>query len=43
MESGLGHQNEEEYIPDGSMAIFCLACPQPDINLPKDWKTQYTP
>jgi len=22
----------------GSMALFCAACPQPDINLPTDWK-----
>ncbi|KAI9429637.1 hypothetical protein H4582DRAFT_2114301 [Lactarius indigo] len=26
---------------DGSMAIFCPACPQPGINLPDDWKDRY--
>ncbi|KAH9024662.1 hypothetical protein EDB84DRAFT_1564332 [Lactarius hengduanensis] len=26
---------------DGSMAIFCPACPQPGVNLPVDWKTRY--
>ncbi|KAH8984882.1 hypothetical protein EDB86DRAFT_2833344 [Lactarius hatsudake] len=43
MESGLGHQPEGERSPDGAMAIFCPACPQPGINLPKDWKTLYPP
>ncbi|KAN0134081.1 hypothetical protein V8E53_008086, partial [Lactarius tabidus] len=43
MESGLGHNKEGEAIPDGSMAVFCPACPQPGINLPKDWETKYTP
>ncbi|KAH9008383.1 hypothetical protein EDB85DRAFT_1883574 [Lactarius pseudohatsudake] len=42
MEQGLGHQSEET-APDGSMAIFCPACPQPGINLPNDWKTRYEP
>jgi hypothetical protein len=40
MEQGLGHQPEETTL-DGSMAIFCPACPQPGINLPDDWKTRY--
>ncbi|KAF8261346.1 hypothetical protein EI94DRAFT_1773456 [Lactarius quietus] len=39
MESGLGHQDEDGI--DGSMAIFCPACPQPGINLPDDWKIRY--
>lgn len=43
MQSGIGHLPEEESVPDGSMAIFCPACPQPGINLPKDWKMRYTP
>ncbi|KAH9008575.1 hypothetical protein EDB84DRAFT_1281054 [Lactarius hengduanensis] len=43
MESGLGHQPEGERPPDGAMAIFCPACPQPGINLPTDWKTLYPP
>jgi hypothetical protein len=42
MEQGLGHQLDEN-IPDGSMAIFCPACPQPGINLPEDWNTRYQP
>ena len=42
MEQGLGHQPEED-IPDGSMAVFCPACPQPGVNLPPDWKTRYKP
>ncbi|KAF8256471.1 hypothetical protein EI94DRAFT_1646193 [Lactarius quietus] len=43
LESGLGHQSTSDTTPDGAMAIFCPACPQPGINLPKDWKMQYTP
>ncbi|KAF8267468.1 hypothetical protein EI94DRAFT_1700968 [Lactarius quietus] len=39
MQSGLGHQDEDGI--DGSMAIFCPACPQPGINLPDDWKIRY--
>jgi hypothetical protein len=42
MEQGIGHQSDET-IPDGSMAVFCPACPQPGINLPEDWKTIYRP
>jgi len=33
----LGHEEEAELQP-GSLAIFCPACPQPGINLPKEWK-----
>lgn len=43
MQTGLGHQSTSDATPDGAMAIFCPACPQPGINLPKDWKMQYTP
>ncbi|KAI9434832.1 hypothetical protein H4582DRAFT_2080497 [Lactarius indigo] len=43
MESDLGHQPDGEIHPDGAMAIFCPACPQPGINLPTDWKTLYPP
>jgi hypothetical protein len=43
MQSGLGHQQEEDPPSDGSMALFCLACPQPGINLPEDWKDRYNP
>ena len=35
IDSGLGH--EEEELQPGGLAIFCPACPQPGINLPKDW------
>ncbi|KAF8264636.1 hypothetical protein EI94DRAFT_1592386 [Lactarius quietus] len=42
MESGVGHMKEGEPMSNGSMAIFCPACPQPGINLPDDWKTRYT-
>ncbi|KAF8261054.1 hypothetical protein EI94DRAFT_1608583 [Lactarius quietus] len=40
MQTGLGHQSTSDATPDGAMAIFCPACPQPGINLPKDWKMQ---
>jgi hypothetical protein len=42
-ESGVRYMSKGEPIPDGSMAIFCPACPQPSINLPMDWQTKYTP
>ncbi|KAN0125385.1 hypothetical protein V8E53_015547 [Lactarius tabidus] len=38
--SGLGHEGGP--TEDGSMAIFCPACPQPGINLPSDWEARYT-
>ncbi|KAI9437087.1 hypothetical protein BJY52DRAFT_1230227 [Lactarius psammicola] len=41
MQTGLGYQAEQETPQDGSMAIFCPACPQPGINLPDDWKVKY--
>ncbi|KAH9016537.1 hypothetical protein EDB84DRAFT_1567201 [Lactarius hengduanensis] len=41
MQSGLGHQQVGDSTDDGSMAIFCPACPQPGINLPNDWKDRY--
>jgi hypothetical protein len=41
MQSGLGHQQETGSPPDGYMAIFCPACPQPGINLPEDWQERY--
>jgi hypothetical protein len=43
MKSGLGHPSEQEDANDGSMAIFCPACPQPNINLPDGWKEKYSP
>ncbi|KAI9432529.1 hypothetical protein H4582DRAFT_2083395 [Lactarius indigo] len=41
IESGLGHQHTGTSANEGSMAIFCPACPQPGINLPDDWRTRY--
>ncbi|KAH8985344.1 hypothetical protein EDB86DRAFT_2810252 [Lactarius hatsudake] len=41
IQSGLRHQNGGIPATDGSMAIFCPACPQPGINLPDDWKIRY--
>ena len=34
---GHTHKNPKEPAP-GSLAIFCPACPQPNVNLPNDWK-----
>ena len=36
--SGLGHEAEKDPQP-GALAIFCPACPQPDINLPHGWES----
>ncbi|KAH9176147.1 hypothetical protein EDB89DRAFT_2065932 [Lactarius sanguifluus] len=41
IQSGLGHQPDGDSAIDGSMAIFCPACPQPGINLPENWKARY--
>jgi hypothetical protein len=35
--SGAAHMQNAPDGP-GSHALFCVACPQPGINLPKDWK-----
>lgn len=43
MQSGIGYQQKDEPPSDGSMGLFCPACPQPGINLPDDWKDRYTP
>ncbi|KAH9172242.1 hypothetical protein EDB89DRAFT_2114234 [Lactarius sanguifluus] len=40
IQSGLGRQNGGTSTSDGSLAIFCPACPQPGINLPDDWKSR---
>jgi len=38
--AGYGHNAQSpEDAPPGSLAIFCLTCPQPGRNLPGDWKT----
>ena len=36
--AGLGHETERVSKP-GDLAIFCPACPQPDINLPQGWES----
>ena len=36
IKSGIGHDMREEVQP-GELAIFCPACPQPGINLSKEW------
>ena len=34
---GFGHETNR--LPgNGDLALFCPACPQPDVNLPADWK-----
>ena len=37
IDSGLGHETDKDPQP-GDLAIFCPACPQPDINLPQGWE-----
>lgn len=38
--AGFGHDSDK--LPGhGDLAIFCAACPQPGINLPDNWKSQY--
>lgn len=35
---GFGHNGKE---PDrGQLALYCAACPQPDVNLPADWREE---
>lgn len=41
MQSGLAHGQDSDHPIDGSMAIFCPACPQPGLNLPDDWQKRY--
>ena len=35
--AGVGHEEKAEDQP-GGLAIFCPACPQHGINLPKHWE-----
>jgi hypothetical protein len=35
--SGFAYENSQGDKP-GSLALFCAACPQPGINIPRDWK-----
>jgi hypothetical protein len=38
--AGFGHKTADPMAPAaGELSIFCPACPQPNINLPDDWKT----
>ena len=37
IQAGCGHMAGSEVTP-GALAVFCPACPQPGINLPKDWE-----
>jgi hypothetical protein len=34
---GYGHELDST-PPAGGLALFCPACPQPEINIPQDWK-----
>ena len=37
--AGYGHnQKDPLQPPPGSLANYCLTCPQPGVNLPRDWK-----
>ena len=36
--SGLGHEAKKDLQP-GALAIFCPACPQPEVNLPQGWES----
>ena len=38
--AGFGHDAQND-PGKGELSIFCPACPQPNINLPKDWAQQY--
>lgn len=38
--AGFGHKTADpSTTAAGELSIFCPACPQPDVNLPEDWKT----
>lgn len=37
---GFGH-NQDIQPTNGSLALFCPACPQPGINLPESWKDDH--
>ena len=38
--AGFGHDAQND-PGKGELAVFCPACPQPGINLPKDWAKLY--
>ncbi|RXW12632.1 hypothetical protein EST38_g13223 [Candolleomyces aberdarensis] len=35
---GFGHVNRDRKPGRGDLALFCTACPQPNENLPENWK-----
>lgn len=37
-ENGFAHGHKGETPGKGQLALFCPVCPQPDINLPQNWK-----
>ena len=38
--AGYGHNGKNpRNVKPGELANYCLACPQPGVNLPEDWKT----
>lgn len=37
MWAGVGYEDSET-ISDGGLVNFCIACPQPGINLPENWE-----
>lgn len=37
IQAGYGHSAGGPIEP-GALAIFCPACPQPEINLPSNWR-----
>ena len=38
---GWAHKNPESNEMEGSLALFCPACPQPGTNLEDDWRQRY--
>lgn len=37
--AGVPFEPEGSEVPLGGLGLFCAACPQPDVNLPKNWET----
>ena len=37
---GWGHKKPDQ-VEEGSLALFCPACPQPGINLEDNWREIY--
>ena len=38
--AGRGHiDGDPDSTPDGGLAVACLACPQPNCNLPPGWES----